>query len=54
VGLVVAGRLVHAAAAGDAVARDGERPRDRQLRVERPDRPVLEDHRALTLTLTGR
>ena len=37
-------RLVRADAAGDAVARDRERPRDRQRGVERPDDSVLEDH----------
>ena len=37
-------RLVRADAAGDPVAGDRERPRDRQRRVERPDDAVLEDH----------
>jgi hypothetical protein len=36
--------LVHADSAGDPVARDRERPRRRQRRLERPDDPVFEDH----------
>jgi hypothetical protein len=42
------GCLVDAHAAGDPVAGDRERTRLRQRRVERADRPVLEDHRGET------
>ena len=36
--------LVRADAAGNPVARDRQRPGERQRPIERPDRPVLEDH----------
>jgi hypothetical protein len=39
-------RWADGAAADDLVARDRERPRDRQRRVECPDDAVLEDHAA--------
>src|SRR5689334_19466103 len=43
--------LVNPDPAGDAVAREGERPLGWNLRVERPDEAVLEDHAAQCSTL---
>ena len=40
------GPLVDADTAGDLVARDRERPGNRERPVERADRAVLEDHEA--------
>ena len=46
-------RLVDADPTGDAVAGDRERSLGRNLRVERPDQAVLEDHGAQSSTLAG-